>query len=216
MITFCALEAVTIVSLLAGGPAPGAEPVHWRAPVDGPVQVLRPFRAPLVPYGPGHRGVDLAAEPGATVHAAAAGTVSFAGQIANRGVVVLRHPDGSSTEYEPVTAQVHRGDQLLSGGTLGSLSAPDGHCGTVSCLHWGMRRNNEYVDPIAALNRPADVILLPFLGPRTTAPVTASVTVHPSPRAWATGPAAAAGLGALAVAAVPAVAARRRFRLPHT
>src|SRR5690606_7535553 len=61
------------------GPVPAAAAVlpsaapaaRFRLPVDGPV--VRRFAPPPEPWLPGHRGVDLAAAPGAVVHAAGAG-----------------------------------------------------------------------------------------------------------------------------------------------
>src|SRR5436305_14430266 len=71
--------------------------VTYSAPVAG--RVVRPFDPPATPYGPGHRGVDLAARAGSPVRAAADGLVTFAGPVAGRGVVVLAHADGITTEY---------------------------------------------------------------------------------------------------------------------
>src|SRR5690606_15665957 len=42
-------------------------------------RVVRPFDPPTSPYGPGHRGVDLAAAPGQPVLAAAEGRIVHAG-----------------------------------------------------------------------------------------------------------------------------------------
>ena len=52
--------------------------------------MVRPFDPPPQPWLAGHRGVDLAGEPGAAVVSAAAGTVIFAGVVAGRGVVSVR------------------------------------------------------------------------------------------------------------------------------
>ncbi|MBR8742333.1 M23 family peptidase, partial [Nocardiopsis sp. MG754419] len=46
---------------------------RWRWPVDPPVQVLRGFEPPAQRWSPGHRGVDLAAEPGHSVYPAGPG-----------------------------------------------------------------------------------------------------------------------------------------------
>jgi murein DD-endopeptidase MepM/ murein hydrolase activator NlpD len=59
-----------------------------------------------LPFGPGHRGVDLAAVAGAPVLAAGAGTVVFAGTVAGRGVVSVDHSGGLRTTYEPVLPTV--------------------------------------------------------------------------------------------------------------
>ena len=83
--------------------------------------VLRGFDPPRTRYGPGHRGVDLAARAGEPVLASVAGTVAFAGSVAGRGVVSIDH--GSlRTTYEPVEAQVVR----RSAGRGGSADRPGG------------------------------------------------------------------------------------------
>src|SRR5688572_15884972 len=48
--------------------APAAAPYRW--PLDGTPTVVRRFEPPPGRWLPGHRGVDLAAAPGATVYAA--------------------------------------------------------------------------------------------------------------------------------------------------
>ena len=59
-------------------------------------------RAPDAPFGPGHRGVDLAGSVGAAgARRPAAGTVVFAGPVAGHGVVSVQHDDGLRTTYEP-------------------------------------------------------------------------------------------------------------------
>ena len=148
------------------GPPPRAAtaalpaPTAWRAPLDGPLDVLRPFAPPLERWLPGHRGVDLAAEVGSTVRAAGPGTVTWAAPLAGRGVVVVSHPDGRRTTYEPVAASVQVGDDIVAGDVLGVIDHGDVHCGGLpSCLHWGPRRGRDYLDPMLALRRGRPVLL---------------------------------------------------------
>ncbi|HKC29363.1 MAG TPA: hypothetical protein VKB75_15215, partial [Jatrophihabitans sp.] len=61
------------------------------SPIAGQLRVVRPFDPSSTPYGPGHRGVDLRAERNAVVRSAGPGSVSFAGLVAGRGVVVVSH-----------------------------------------------------------------------------------------------------------------------------
>lgn len=123
----------------------------WQWPLRPvPNQVVHDFAPPTEPWLPGHRGVDLAGHDGEPVHAAGAGVVSFTGSIAGIGVVsvtsgVLR------TTYEPVKATVHRGDQVASGEVIGRLSAAGSHCAPAACLHWGLLRGEDYLDPLALL-----------------------------------------------------------------
>jgi murein DD-endopeptidase MepM/ murein hydrolase activator NlpD len=123
---------------------------------------MRPFEAPTDPYGPGHRGVDLGGTPGQPVHAAAAGAVVFAGQVAGRGVISVDHAGGLRTTYEPVTPAVTAGQQVAAGDVLGQLMP--GHPGCTAapaCLHWGVRRGVEYLDPLGLFGS-GRVRLLPW------------------------------------------------------
>ena len=119
-------------------------------PVSPPV-VARRFDPPPRPWLAGHRGVDLAATPGAVVRAAGPGRVVYAGVVAGRGVVSVAHPGGLRTTYEPVTAGVAVGDAVTGGGELGRLAAGHPGCAAPACLHWGLRRGDLYLDPLALL-----------------------------------------------------------------
>jgi murein DD-endopeptidase MepM/ murein hydrolase activator NlpD len=137
---------------LAVAPAPPAAPApRFRWPLDGVPRVVRPFAPPPKPWLPGHRGVDLAAPPGATVRAAGAGWVRFAGQLAGRGVISIEHAGGLRTTYEPVTATVRVGDRVTAGQPIGRLVAGHPGCPVVACLHWGLRRGDAYLDPLTLL-----------------------------------------------------------------
>ncbi|MEV5240236.1 M23 family metallopeptidase [Streptomyces cinnamoneus] len=132
------------------GPAAGRSwPLAPRPPV------LRTWRPPPAPWAAGHRGVDLGAPPGSPVRAAASGTVSFAGTVAGRGVVAVELTGTGSpplrTTYEPVRATVREGDRVAAGAVLGVLEAGPSHCGATTCLHWGLRRGDAYLDPLTLL-----------------------------------------------------------------
>jgi murein DD-endopeptidase MepM/ murein hydrolase activator NlpD len=142
-------------------PIAGAVAGTYAAPLPAPLDVLRGFAPPATPYGPGHLGVDLLAAPGAAVHAPADGTVQFAGSVAGRGVVVIMHSDGVSTEYEPVHPAVTAGQQVRRGELLGTLQGRHAGC-PESCLHWGARHGARYLDPLALLVPLGPVVLLPW------------------------------------------------------
>jgi murein DD-endopeptidase MepM/ murein hydrolase activator NlpD len=125
------------------------------------VRVVRAFRAPATRYGPGHRGVDLAARSGTAVRSAAAGSVRFAGAVAGRGVIVVRHADGISAEYEPVRPLVRAGGAVGEGQVIGYVQGTHVGC-PAACLHWGARRDGEYLDPLALLRPLGPVVLLPW------------------------------------------------------
>ena len=133
----------------------------YRPPLAG-LRVLRPFEPPAGPYGPGHLGVDLAAVAGGVVLAAGPGVVRFAGPVAGRGVVVLVHPDGVSTEYEPVAAAVVTGQRVVAGQRIGTVRGIHRGCTPGPCLHWGARRGGGYLDPLSLLSPLGVVRLLPW------------------------------------------------------
>jgi murein DD-endopeptidase MepM/ murein hydrolase activator NlpD len=144
--------------------APGAPvPVTFRWPLAGQPTVTRPFQPPPRPWLPGHRGVDLAGSPGETVFAAGPGVVAFAGTVAGTGAVSIDHPNGLRTTYEPVQPLVHAGQPVEAGQPIGTLLPGHPGCPVAACLHWGLRRGAEYLDPLLLL-RVGRVRLLPLDG----------------------------------------------------
>jgi murein DD-endopeptidase MepM/ murein hydrolase activator NlpD len=139
-------------------PAPVAA---WTAPLGGDLSVTRPFEAPAHPYGPGHRGADLAGVPGAPVLAAGDGVVAFAGLVAGRPVISIDHAGGLRTTYEPVAASVGAGQQVARGAPIGTLASGHAGCPAAACVHWGLRRGETYLDPLQLLAVPR-VRLLPL------------------------------------------------------
>jgi murein DD-endopeptidase MepM/ murein hydrolase activator NlpD len=132
----------------------------WTSPVVG-AQVTRPFQPPPTPFAAGHRGVDLAGSPWTPVLAAGDGVVAFAGMVAGRPVVSIDHAGGLRTTYEPVDASVAAGMRVTRGSPVGTLAAGHVGCPVSACLHWGLRRGETYLDPLALL-RPPRVRLLPW------------------------------------------------------
>ncbi|MFC5657624.1 M23 family metallopeptidase [Streptomyces nogalater] len=121
----------------------------WPVGVRPPV--LRGWQPPPTVYGPGHRGVDLAAPAGSPVRAVAPGRVLFAGRVAGRGVVSLEvRGTDLRTTYEPVRASVRAGDEVGAGEVVGALET-GAHCGTTPCVHWGLLRGGTYLDPLSLL-----------------------------------------------------------------
>jgi murein DD-endopeptidase MepM/ murein hydrolase activator NlpD len=155
---------------------------QWRWPVEGPdgqaaPSVLKPFDAPAQPWSAAHRGVDLAAAPFDLVRAAGAGTVAFAGPLAGRGVVSVEHAGGLRTTYEPVDATVREGEPVAAGSVLGILEPLTTHCGR-TCLHWGLRRGDSYLDPLSLIRR-IPPVLLPYGPPIARPPALAGRTWWP-------------------------------------
>ena len=176
-----ALPAVAaVVLVVCGGTAPAvgaptyppvdaAPATQWEWPLDGRGQsappVTRPFQPPPEPWAAGHRGVDLAGQPGQPVRAPAGGRVTHAGPIAGRGVVVIKVGAVRAT-LEPVTPAVREGTRVRAGDVVGHLQTTSSHCLPDTCLHWGVLRGEEYLDPLQLLGAAAaDIILLPTTGP---------------------------------------------------
>src|SRR5215470_4525491 len=147
----------------AGRPA-GVTQHGWSWPLSPVPRVVRPFRAGPFPWSPGHRGADLAADPGQVVLAPADGVVLFAGMVAGRPVLVIAHPDGLRSTYEPVRASQPPGSTVRRGEAVGVVvTSPASHCAPQACLHWGALRGRGYVDPLSLLQgRRAPPVLLPL------------------------------------------------------
>lgn len=145
--------AITVSTLLGalflGGvllaPLPRAEAGTW--PLRPRPEVASGFVAPSHRWGPGHRGVDLVGLPGQTVLAAAPGRVAFVGSVAGVAVVSVAHPDGRRTTYQPVVSALPVGHPLAQGEPLGALLPLGSHCAPATCLHWGLKQGDAYLDP---------------------------------------------------------------------
>ncbi|MFF3330017.1 M23 family metallopeptidase [Streptomyces sp. NPDC002888] len=164
--TWALLPALTFTFLAptarAGAPSPPLTPdptppvpaIGRTWPVGTRPAVLRGWQPPATVYGRGHRGVDLAAPPGARVRAVAAGKVSFAGRVAGRPVVSVELPGTGDpplrTTYEPVHPSVTKGDEVEAGETIGTVEATGSHC-SATCVHWGLLRGETYLDPLTLL-----------------------------------------------------------------
>lgn len=134
------------------GHHPNVHAQRYERPVPG--EVVRPFQAPGSLFGAGHRGVDLAAAPGAVVRAAADGIVSFAGSVAGTIWVSIHHYDNVVTSYGPLARrEVSFDEDVRRGEVVGVLATGGhGHLGADHGLHWGARRNGVYFDPMTLLD----------------------------------------------------------------
>lgn len=130
-------------------------PCRWTWPTS-PVRILRGYVAPAHPYGPGHRGVDLA---GTEVRAPADGVVAFVGTVAGRGVITIDHGGGLVSSYEPVVSELAAGDHVTQGQPLATVSE-GGHTAPAS-VHLGVRLDGEYINPLRLLGGVPRAVLLP-------------------------------------------------------
>ncbi len=143
-------------------PAKQGRAQKWVWPLDPRPEVIRGFQPPATPWGAGHRGVDLAAKASHHVRSAGDGVVSFAGVIAGRGVVTITH-GALRTTYEPVTSTLQLDTPVAAGQQIGQLADSSGHCAPQPCLHWGLLRGQEYLNPLGLL-RSGRSRLLPVWG----------------------------------------------------
>jgi murein DD-endopeptidase MepM/ murein hydrolase activator NlpD len=74
--------------------------------------------------------------------------------------VSIDHAGGLRTTYEPVTPTVVAGQPVRAGEEIGVLDAGHPGCPVAACLHWGLRRGEVYLDPLALVGR-ARIRLLP-------------------------------------------------------
>ena len=131
------------------GPPGGGPPARLSWPVEG--AVLRGFG-----QGPAgaSRGLDIAAEPGTPVRAAAPGEVTYAGTPAPAygGLVILRHGADLYTVYGNLSSVKVRVGQRVRGGSAVGLSGRERQ-GLPPHLHFEVRRGERPVDPALLLPR---------------------------------------------------------------
>ena len=164
------LAALAVTLAVATWALPGPSLAHaaepslmCRTPVS-PLRAVRLADIPAQPWHAGHRGVDLAAASASTVRAPAAGVISFSGVVVDRPVLSIRHANGFVSSVEPVTGTVAVGSVVRQGQAVGTVANVSGHCAPAVCVHWGLRLNGAYVDPINYLAGFGAVQLLPLDG----------------------------------------------------
>ena len=160
-----------------------ASRLRYRSPTaESRPRVIRPFEKPAQRWSAGHRGVDLAVpENDRRVYAPAPGKVVFSGTVINRKVLVIAHPDGRRSTFEPMDETLPVGTTVTAGEVIGTVAdAADGNserpylrCST-PCLYWGVRQGGargdgsgktaEYINPMGLLGSKEPSILLPVPG----------------------------------------------------
>jgi septal ring factor EnvC (AmiA/AmiB activator) len=109
-------------------------------------------------FGPGVRGVKLAAPAGSLAAAPAPGTVRFAGAIAGLGWVTVEVEPGVLVSVGPLDRiAVRAGAQVGARTVLGRL-----HADHDRALHLGLRVGGAYVDPLPHLARVGPPRLVPL------------------------------------------------------
>lgn len=160
-----------------------ASRLRYRSPTaESSPRVVHPFEKPAQRWSAGHRGVDLAVpENDRRVYAPAPGKVVFSGTIVNRKVLVIAHPDGRRSTFEPMDEALPVGTTVAAGEVIGTVAVTAGgtserpyrRCTTV-CLYWGVRQGGargdgsgktaEYINPMSLLGSKEPSILLPVPG----------------------------------------------------
>jgi murein DD-endopeptidase MepM/ murein hydrolase activator NlpD len=121
---------------------PSASGFVW--PVSGPVTSGFGWR-----WGRMHEGIDIGAAYGASVVAAASGTVVHAGWMGGYGnLVVIDHGGGLSTAYAHLSS-IAAGGSVGQGQVVGYIGCT-GHCFGAH-LHFEVRVNGGAVDPLGYL-----------------------------------------------------------------
>ena len=160
-----------------------ASRLRYRSPTtESRPRVIHPFEKPAQRWRAGHRGVDLAVpENDRRVYAPAPEKVVFSGTVVNRKVLVIAHPDGRRSTFEPMDEALPVGTTVAAGEIIGTVAdAADGNserpyqrCST-PCLYWGVRQGGtrgdgsgktaEYINPMSLLESKEPSILLPVPG----------------------------------------------------
>jgi murein DD-endopeptidase MepM/ murein hydrolase activator NlpD len=101
-----------------------------------------------------HDGIDLAADIGCSVHAAADGTVKSVFSNASGECIELEHADGFSTRYIGLQSieNLNEGDVVSSGDVIGLIGASKGENVTEPHLHLEVYKDGIAVDPTKYLN----------------------------------------------------------------
>ncbi|SEF95420.1 Peptidase family M23 [Eubacterium ruminantium] len=95
-----------------------------------------------------HRGVDIGCDSGSHVISAMDGTVIYTGYMGTGGITVMvDHGGGVSTVYHHLSSYTVKEGEKVSRGQLIAFSGCTG-VSTGPHLHFGVRINGEYVDPL--------------------------------------------------------------------
>jgi murein DD-endopeptidase MepM/ murein hydrolase activator NlpD len=115
-------------------------------PVQGPI--TSPFG---MRWGRMHEGIDIGVPYGTPIHAAASGTVIYAGWMSGYGnLIVIDHGRGLATAYGHQSAlAVGNGASVAQGEVIGYVGCT-GHCFGPH-LHFEVRVNGQPVDPLGYL-----------------------------------------------------------------
>jgi murein DD-endopeptidase MepM/ murein hydrolase activator NlpD len=160
--------ALSIVSFGANS-ASAIDKSTWILPFapdkHGLIHLLNPYRQPNSDYSAGHRGVDYRVAIGQQIFAPADGTIAFAGQVANRKLLTIRHSGELVSELEPACALSPVGTVVRIGQPIATicndLPGYVWHCPD-TCVHFSLRSNGKYLSPLALIGGLSPSRLLPL------------------------------------------------------
>jgi murein DD-endopeptidase MepM/ murein hydrolase activator NlpD len=124
----------------SGTGTPSSSGLIW--PVSGPITSGFGWR-----WGRMHEGIDIGAACGTTIHAAASGTVIYAGWMDGYGnITIIDHGGGLATAYGHQSSLYVGGGSVSQGQAIGAVGST-GH--STGChLHFEVRVNGTPVDPL--------------------------------------------------------------------
>jgi murein DD-endopeptidase MepM/ murein hydrolase activator NlpD len=99
-----------------------------------------------------HKGIDVAAEKGTKIYAAADGRVEFAGKKGLYGLlVILQHEDDYQTWYARMdTSLVNKGDKVNAGDVIGRVG--NSGLSTAPHLHFELHERDTTLNPQKYIN----------------------------------------------------------------
>ena len=113
-----------------------------------------PRKPPIAGASDFHRGIDIGAKSGTDIHAAASGTVVISEYNYSAGnYIMISHGDGLYTVYMHCSKLlVSEGAKVAQGDTIGLVGSTG--VSTAPHLHFGVRVNGQYVDPLGYVSVP--------------------------------------------------------------
>jgi murein DD-endopeptidase MepM/ murein hydrolase activator NlpD len=126
-------------------------------PLEGNLHVTSPY-GPR--WGRQHRGTDYRARTGTPVRSVESGTVRSAGFKNNScgGTIIVKHDNGYRSSYCHMSKiNVNKGDKVEKGDIIGASGGGRGDKGRgnskASHLHFGLKLNGRWVDPVQHVNK---------------------------------------------------------------
>ena len=152
-------EEVIVVDTLL----PAQEPIAFVMPIEGEVSGVfsegELVRNLTLGEWRTHDGIDIRAEKGSPVRAAADGVVSKVYDDPMWGTVVeITHDDGFTSitsGLDPAVA-VSQGDSVRAEDTIGVVGSVLAEISMESHIHFGMKENGSWIDPLSAMENAAE------------------------------------------------------------